>query len=182
MPADTPPNLQPTLEGEQIILRPLAPEDFEALHAIASDPLIWEQHPARDRWQREVFQRFFDDALKEPTNNGGALIVIDKSTGCVIGSSRYHGYHATKSEVEIGWTFLARSHWGGRYNSEMKRLMLDHAFTFVDRVIFLVGENNIRSQMAMERIGGVREGFVEKTDFGGPVSRSIKFVIHKCRQ
>ena len=57
-----------------------------------------------------------------------------------------------------GWTFLARSHWGGEYNREMKRLMLDHAFRFVGRVVFLIDSANHRSQRATEKIGAVRAG------------------------
>src|SRR5581483_2126567 len=147
-------DLQPHLMGDLIELRPLRPEDYPALYAVASDPLIWEQHPCRDRYQDEVFQAFFRDALA----SGGALIALDRQTGRVIGSSRFHGYNAEKSEVEIGWTFLARSHWGGAYNGEMKRLMLRHAFRFVNSVVFLVGPSNIRSQRAVEKIGGVRAG------------------------
>jgi len=121
---------------------------------VAADPLIWEQHPSRDRYQEEVFQIFFREALE----SRGALIAIDNKDGHVIGSSRYYGYDEKKSEVEIGWTFLARSHWGGAYNREMKQLMLRHAFQFVRSVVFLVGPNNIRSQRAVEKIGGVRAG------------------------
>jgi len=84
------------------------------------------------------------------------LIALDAGDGRVIGSSRFHGYDEEKSEVEIGWTFLARSHWGGAYNGEMKRLMLRHAFRFVNSVIFVVGVRNFRSQRAVEKIGGVR--------------------------
>jgi len=76
----------------------------------------------------------------------------------VIGSSRFHCYDLVRSEIEIGWTFLARSHWGGAYNAELKRLMLAHAFKFVDNVIFFIGATNIRSQRAMEKIGGIRVG------------------------
>lgn len=67
--------------------------------------------------------------------------------------SRYHGFNADAREIEIGWTFLARSHWGGRYNGELKQLMLEHAFQFVDRVIFVIGAENTRSRLAVERIG-----------------------------
>jgi RimJ/RimL family protein N-acetyltransferase len=67
--------------------------------------------------------------------------------------------------VEIGWTFLARSHWGGRYNGEMKTLMLRHAFRFVGTVIFVIGTRNLRSQRAVEKIGAVRVGF--RPDTGG---------------
>jgi RimJ/RimL family protein N-acetyltransferase len=153
--------LQPTLNGELVHLRPLRPEDWDDLCAVASDPLIWEQHPINDRYKVDVFRGFFREALE----SGGALIVIDSKDGRVIGSSRFDGYDEDKSEIEIGWTFLARSHWGGLYNGEMKRLMLGHAFRFVKRVILLVGPQNMRSQRAVERIGGVRVG--SRTDASG---------------
>ena len=145
-------DLQPTLKGELLTLRPLRPEDFHDLYAVAADPLIWEQHPNRDRHREEVFRQFFHEALE----SGGALIVIDSDSDQVIGSSRYHAYDPEKSEIEIGWTFLARSRWGGLYNREMKQLMLRHAFRFVKKVVFLVGPQNLRSQRALEKIGAVR--------------------------
>jgi len=154
-------DLQPVLHGELLGLRPLRPEDFHDLYAVASDPLIWEQHPIKDRYKEEVCNAFFREALE----SGGALIAIDSKDGQVIGSSRFHGYDKEKSEIEIGWTFLARSHWGGIYNREMKQLMLAHAFKFVNRVVFLVGPQNVRSQRAMEKIGGVRLG--SRRDAGG---------------
>lgn len=154
-------DFQPTLKGELLELRPLRAEDFHDLYAAASDPLIWEQHPVRDRYQEEVFRGFFREALE----SGAALIAIDSKDGQVIGSSRFHGYDEETSEIEIGWTFLARSHWGGVYNREMKRLMLQHAFEFVKSVIFLIGPQNVRSQRAIEKIGGVRVG--SRPDGGG---------------
>jgi RimJ/RimL family protein N-acetyltransferase len=145
------PDLQPTLEGELVTLRPLRAEDFQDLYAVASDPLLWEQHPVSDRYKPDVFAAFFREALE----SGGALTAIDKADGRVVGSSRYYGYDPEKSEIEIGWTFLARSHWGGTYNGEMKQLMLRHAFTFVDHVVFLIGPENWRSRRAIQKIGGV---------------------------
>ena len=141
--------LQPTLIGRLILVRPLGANEFEPLYAVASDPLIWEQHPESDRYQREVFQRFFDGAIE----SGGAFAVVEQATGRIIGSSRYCNLKPEESEVEVGWTFLAREFWGGEYNGELKSLMLDHAFKFVERVVFVIGENNIRSQRAVERIG-----------------------------
>jgi RimJ/RimL family protein N-acetyltransferase len=154
-------DFQPTLKGEILELRPLRAEDFHDLYAAASDPLIWEQHPVRDRYKEEVFRGFFREALE----SGAALIAIDSKDGQVIGSSRFHGHDEETSEIEIGWTFLARSHWGGIYNREMKRLMLRHAFKFVKSVIFLIGPQNVRSQRAIEKIGGVRVG--SRPDGGG---------------
>jgi N-acetyltransferase len=147
-------DLQPTLAGELLRLRPLLADDFDALYAVASDPLIWEQHPNADRHERTVFEEFFREALA----SGGAFLVLDSATGAVIGSSRYHGYDEGKSEIEIGWTFLSRAYWGGVYNGEMKELMLRHAFRFVKDVVFLVGPRNTRSQKALEKIGAVRDG------------------------
>lgn len=145
---------QPVLTGDLVELRPLRDDDFDALFAVASDPLIWAQHPASDRYREATFRAFFSQAIE----SGGALIVRDSRDGRVIGSSRFHGYDEGRGEVEIGWTFLARSHWGGRYNGEMKRLMLEHAFRFVERVVFLVGPNNHRSRRAVEKIGGIPAG------------------------
>src|SRR5436309_3016097 len=132
--------LQPVLKGDLLELRPLRREDFDALYSVAADPLVWEQHPCNDRYKLDVFEAFFREALE----SGGALIALDAKDGRVIGSSRYHGYDPKRSEIEIGWTFLARSYWGGVYNGEMKRLMLQHAFQFVKSVIFVIGPQNLR--------------------------------------
>jgi len=141
---------QPVLEGERVLLRPLRHDDWDALFAVASDPLIWAQHPAHDRWREPVFRAFFDDALA----GGGALLAIDGKSGAVIGSSRFEGLEREDGgSVEIGWTFLARICWGGVFNHDMKRLMLAHALVSVAECRFLVGENNIRSRRALERIG-----------------------------
>lgn len=150
--------MQPILRSEILEVRPLRAGDFEELFSVASDPLIWEQHPNSDRYKHDVFRKFFDEALA----SGGAFVVIDRKTGRVIGSSRFNCHDLVRSEVEIGWTFLARSHWGGIYNGELKRLMMSHAFKFVDSVIFFIGSTNVRSQRALEKLGGVRIG--TKTD------------------
>jgi RimJ/RimL family protein N-acetyltransferase len=142
-------DLQPTLKGTVIELRPLTREDFDALFTAASDPLIWEQHPESDRYTRSVFQRYFDGAIESK----GAFAIVERKSGKLIGSSRYCNLNSAEREVEIGWTFLERAFWGGAYNRELKTLMLEHAFRFVDRVLFVVGENNLRSQKALEKIG-----------------------------
>ena len=166
---------QPCLVGELIEVRPLAAEDWESLFEVASDPLIWEQHPARDRYQEKIFREFFQEALK----TGSAFVVVDRKTGKIIGSSRYFGFDPQKSSVEIGWTFLARAFWGGEYNRELKRLMLDHAFKFVDRVVFLIGVTNFRSQKALEKIGGVKIGRRDKPDLRGNIVENFVYEIER---
>jgi ABC-type lipoprotein export system ATPase subunit/RimJ/RimL family protein N-acetyltransferase len=145
---------QPHLVGELLEVRPLAAADLERLYDVARDPLLWELHPERNRWQRERFEAFFVEALA----SGGSLAVVDRADGRVIGSSRYHDYDEEHREVEIGWTFLARSHWGGLYNAELKHLMLEHAFRYVDSVVFLVASENLRSRRAVEKLGAVEDG------------------------
>jgi RimJ/RimL family protein N-acetyltransferase len=169
-------DLQPHLKGELLELRPLAPGDWDELFAVASDPLIWEQHPESDRHKEDVFKVFFREALE----SGGAFVVVDKKTQQIIGSTRFYGYDPEKSEIEIGWTFLARKFWGGRSNAEMKRLLLNHAFKFVENVVFFVGENNVRSQKAMEKIGAIKIGTVTRTYGNHPPTPNVKYVIRKC--
>ena len=168
-------DLQPHLKGELIELRPLRPDDWDELFAVASDPLIWEQHPESDRYKEDVFKIFFEDALR----SGGAFVVVDTKTQQIIGSTRFHGYDPEKSEIEIGWTFLARKYWGGRCNREMKQLMLAHAFEFVENVVFFVGENNIRSQKATEKIGAVKSGTAKKVYGNRPASLNVRYLIKK---
>ncbi len=164
-------DLQPTLKGKLVELRPLQADDYHDLYAVASDPLIWEQHPDSDRYKEGVFEGFFRQALE----SNGTLIVVDSGANRIIGSSRFHGYDERRSQIEIGWTFLARSHWGGTYNKEIKRLMLTHAFKFVNSVIFLIGLQNIRSQRAIEKIGGERAG--TRPDAGGRDSLVYKITV-----
>jgi N-acetyltransferase len=140
---------QPTLVGGSIMLRPLVPGDRAAITAAAADPLIWELHPSNDRHRPEVFAAYFDERLA----SGKALLAIDRLTGEVVGWSSYANVDLERSEVEIGWTFLVRSRWGGATNREMKRLMVDHAFRFLDVVVFLIGVDNARSRRAIEKLG-----------------------------
>ena len=102
-------DLQPTLHGSLLELRPLREDDWDALYAVASDPLIWAQHPAKDRYQEDVFREFFRVAL----GTRAALVAIERQTGQIIGSSRYHGHDAAELKIEIVWTLLARATWGG---------------------------------------------------------------------
>ena len=166
-------DLQPTLRGNLIEVRPLVLEDFKALFAAASDPLIWEQHPEKDRCQRPIFEKFFQGAM----DSGGALAVIDRKSGRIIGSSRYHNLNPAENEVEIGFTFLERAFWGGAYNGELKSLMLQHAFRFVERVVFVVGPDNLRSQKALEKIGARFLKKVPRPARDGTIDQHLVFAI-----
>jgi RimJ/RimL family protein N-acetyltransferase len=154
---------QPTLDGARVTVRPIAETDWASMFAAAADPEIWKQHPAIDRYTERVFREYFDGAI----DSGSAFAFVDNQSGKVIGSSRFHGLDLVASEIEIGWTFLSRNYWGGSYNSEIKQLMLEHAFLYVDTVVFWVGETNMRSRRAMEKIGGVLRDGVQLRDISG---------------
>lgn len=176
MTATTPFDAQPTLTGPTVTLSPLRAEDWHALFAVAADPLIWAVHPAHDRWQEPVFRRFFADAMA----SGGCLIIRDNATGAVIGSSRYDARRVEPGEVEIGWTFLARDYWGGATNREIKTLMIAHALRWFNAAVFMVGETNIRSRRAMEKIGGeLLPGRTPVFDMAGTPSPHVIYAIRQ---
>jgi N-acetyltransferase len=170
------PDFQPTLTGPTVIVRPVAADDWAELFAAGSDPEIWKVHPRSNRYTEPAFRVYFDSAVASKM----AFVFVDRATGRLIGSSRYYGYDAALSEVEIGWTFIVRSHWGGATNREVKRLMLDHAFGFVDTVVFWVGEKNWRSQGAMTKIGGVKRNGLFTRELSGATPHFI-FEIGKGR-
>jgi RimJ/RimL family protein N-acetyltransferase len=168
-------NIQPTLENDLIQLQPLEETDFEALYEVASDPLVWEQHPNKTRYQRDVFQTFFDGAIESK----GAFLIIDQKTNAVIGSTRFYDLDEKNKSVLIGYTFYGRNYWGSTYNPSVKKLMLDYAFQFLDKVYFHIGAANIRSQKAIERIGATKVREIIVAYHGEPEKLNFEYVIEK---
>lgn len=167
--------MQPTLENELVTAQPLNEDDFERLFKVASDPMIWEQHPNRERYKKDVFKTFFEGAIESK----GAFLVFDKSTKKAIGSSRYYDFDKEKSSVTIGYTFLAKDHWGTKYNHALKTIMLNHAFEYVETVYFHVGAENIRSQKAMLKLGAVKHGEIEMRYHGEEIKLNFIYKIDK---
>lgn len=169
-------NLQPTLSNDRILLLPLEEEDFEGLYAVAADPSIWEQHPNKNRWKKEVFRTFFDGAMQ----SGGAFRVVEKESGKTLGSTRFYDHNDQDSSIFIGYTFYATSCWGTGINLMVKSLMLDYIFQFVDRVYFHIGAENIRSQVAIGRLGAVKKGEEEVRYFGEAPKLNFTYEISKA--
>ncbi len=143
-------NLQPDfLEDEFVKLIPLEEKHFEELFEAASDPLIWEQHPSKDRYYREGFTTFFQAAM----DSKGSFLILDKQTNEVMGTTRFYDYDPEKSSVAIGYTFITRKFWGGPYNKSCKKLLIDYAFQHVNSILFHVGAANLRSQKAVLKLG-----------------------------
>jgi len=168
-------NIQPTLENDKAILYPLKEDDFDALYAVASDPKIWEQHPNKDRWKKEVFQTYFEGAMQSK----GAFKIVDKATGKLAGSTRVYDYKADEDSIYIGYTFIATGFWGKGLNSSVKSLLLDYLFQYVSNVDFQIGATNIRSQIAIGRIGAKKIGEEEVAYFGEPSKLNFVYRIEK---
>lgn len=166
-------DLQPILQDDSVTLTPLQQDEFEELLTVARDPLIWEQHPNPDRWKREVFRTYFDGALA----SNGAFMIRHKTNGKAIGSTRFYDHDAKSSEIKIGYTFFSRNQWGSGTNQRVKRLMLDYAFQHVKQVIFHVGAQNIRSRIAMQRLGAELIGEEEVAYFGESLAKNVVFRI-----
>jgi len=168
-------NLQPILENEKILLHPLLQSDFEMLYIIASNPKVWEQHPNKNRWQKDVFQIFFEGAIQSK----GAFKVIDKVSGSIAGSSRFYDYNEMDSSILIGYTFYGTAFWGKGINQAVKALMLDYIFQFVDSVYFHIGAKNIRSQIAIERTGAKKVDEIEVAYYGEDSKQNFVYKIIK---
>lgn len=171
-------SVQTILENENVKLIPLWEDDFERLYEVASDPKVWEQHPNKDRYQREVFRNFFKGALESK----GAFLILDKSSNEVAGSTRFYDFNVQDNSIFIGYTFYGTKFWGSKLNPQVKKLMLDYVFQFVDKVNFHVGAENIRSQKAMEKLGAVKKGETDVAYFGEGIRRNFWYVIDKPLQ
>lgn len=173
-------DLQPNhLKNNLISLFPLQENDFEELYAVANDELLWEQHPNKLRYQRAVFQNFFEGAML----SGGAFLIRDNKTNEVVGSSRFYDYNedenSTETSVLIGYTFIGRKFWGNNYNKSLKKLMLDYAFEHVNKVYFHIGAFNIRSQKAIEKIGAIKVDEFEVEYYGEDSKLNFVYLIEK---
>lgn len=169
-------NIQPILENNNVILYPLLESDFEELYSVASDPNIWKQHPNKDRWKREVFEGFFEGAI----NSKGAFKVVDKQTQTILGCTRFYDYSPEDKSILIGYTFYGTAYWGKGINHAVKRLMLDYIFQFVPTVYFHIGAENIRSQIAISRLGAIKINEQEIAYFNEPPKLNFVYAItHK---
>ncbi|MFU1858568.1 GNAT family N-acetyltransferase [Sphingobacterium sp. NGMCC 1.201703] len=163
------------LENDKVVLKLIDPSDFDALYQVAKDPLIWEQHPNKDRWKEEVFRSFFDVALESKA----AYLILDRTTGECIGSTRYYGLNETEKSIFVGFTFYARAYWGTGINPLVKEMMFDFAFNFVDKIYLHVGAENIRSQKAVERLGANKVAEKLVSYVNEPERRNFEYALEK---
>lgn len=169
-------SIQPVLENEKVILYPLQEDDFDELYTVSSDPEIWEQHPNKDRWKKEVFHIFFDGAMRSK----GAFKIVEKASGHTIGSTRFYDYNEPDNSIFIGYTFYGTAYWGRGINPLVKNIMLDYIFQFVSKVNFHIGAENTRSQIAIGRLGAVKVDEQEVTYFGE--ASKLNFVYEVLRK
>lgn len=165
--------IQQLLETERLRLIPLAEEDFTELFELASDPLVWEQHPNKNRYQPEEFRNYFKGAMESL----GAYKIVEKDTAIVIGCTRYYDFNEADNSIFIGYTFLGRQFWKQGYNQEIKSVMVQHAFTFANAVVFHIGTTNYRSQSSIEKFGAVRTGEIEIAYYGEETKKNFIYEI-----
>lgn len=168
-------SIQPVLENDQVLLLPLKEDDFEEIYQCASDEKIWAQHPNKDRWKKEVFQSFFEGAIKSK----GAFKIIDKASGDIAGSTRFYDYNDEEKSILIGYTFYATRFWGKGMNPSVKALMLEYIFRYTDKVHLHVGAANLRSQIAVIRLGANKIAEEEIAYYGEPVKLNFVYEISK---
>ena len=169
-------SIQPVLQNEEVLLMPLGSEDFERLYKVAADPEVWEQHPNKERYKREVFENFFKGAMESK----GAFLVSNKLTGDVLGCTRFYDFDEENKSILIGYTFYGTNSWGKNVNRQVKKLMLDYIFHYVETVIFHVGKENMRSIKAMEKLGALKVGEEEIAYFGELPKINVVFEIRKA--
>ena len=163
------------LQNEFIRLVPLQETDFEELYSVASNPLVWEQHPNPNRYKLEDFTNYFKGAIESK----GAFLILDAVTNETVGCSRYYDYNETDSSVLIGYTFIGTKFWGKGYNKALKKLMLDYAFQSVDKIYFHIGAFNYRSQKAIEKIGAIKVDEFEVEYYGETSKLNFVYLIQK---
>lgn len=168
-------NTQPTLENNNLLILPIQADDFEALYAVASDPKIWEQHPNKNRWHRDAFQNYFKGAIESK----GALKVIEKATGEIVGATRMYFDKDFPDAAFVGYTFFATKYWGKGVNPQVKQLMIDYLLQHVSQVLFQIGAKNIRSQIAIGRVGATKIGEQEVAYYGEPSVLNYIYSIKK---
>ncbi|MGH3145627.1 MAG: GNAT family N-acetyltransferase, partial [Rubrobacter sp.] len=126
-------NLAVVLEGGIVRLEPLAPRHEDGLFEAAGEGGIWRWMPNDASESRETFHGWFEDALaRSGAGTEAAFATLDARTGEPVGSTRYLALRPEHRGLEIGWTWLAASHWGTGANVEAKLLMLEHAFEHLD--------------------------------------------------
>lgn len=168
-------SIQQELSNDNVILKPLQKSDFNALYFLASDPEVWDQHPSKDRYKKEVFETFFKGAMESK----GAFVIVDKATDEIVGSTRFYDYDEEQNGIFVGYTFYGKAFWGKGYNSQVKKLMLDYIFDFVDHVNFHVGAENFRSRSAMEKLKANDLGEIEVEYFGESTRTNILYRLNK---
>lgn len=172
------------LRGNYVYLERLKAEDIPTLKELARDERIWEftrtllMNDAYD----EQFEKYIAIALNpNPFLPQQSFVMRDAQTGAVMGMTRFYKVEPEHKRLNIGYTWYRPEYWGKAHNKECKLLLLQYAFETLGfrRVEFEVAHKNIRSQKAVEKIGGVKEGVLRKHSLqpDGDIRHTVVFSI-----
>ncbi|RRQ48802.1 N-acetyltransferase [Maribacter algicola] len=152
------------IENTRVKLSPLTLENYEYLLPIASQEKLVQFSPS-DIETPEALKNYVLTALEQQAQKSSIpFIIFDKRTNKYAGSTRYMNIHWKNKVLHIGSTWIGKEFQGTGLNTQMKKLMLDYAFTDLDfeKVEFRVDERNIRSRKAVEKLGCRLEGILRK--------------------
>ncbi|HWB92390.1 MAG TPA: GNAT family protein [Puia sp.] len=159
------PEQLPLLRGPHIYLSFAAEADRERIRPLAKDDRIWEFTKTLmvTGTYDEQFDAYFDAALAT-VKEGQAFVTRRTTDDIIIGMTRIHSYNAKDKWAEIGHTWYIPEVWGQVHNKECKLLLLQFLFEQAGlcRVQFRVAHQNLRSQRAVAKIGGTKEGVLRK--------------------
>ena len=155
------------LKGKYVYLEALQPEHYDVLLRLAKDERIWEF--TKTLLINDTYEQQFREYLNVPLNPANAetirgFVIRETQTNDIIGMTRFYDIDEKNKRLNIGYTWYLPRVWGKVHNKECKLLLLNYVFDKLNfnRAGFEVAHQNIRSQKAVEKIGGVREGELRK--------------------
>lgn len=172
------------LAGKHVYLRLLQANDRETIRPMAKDERIWEFTKGlmiNDTYD-EQFDRYFDMALDPKALNGQqAFVIHDAKDNAILGMTRLYEFNPKDKRAAIGYTWYVPAVWGKVHNKECKLLLFQYLFEHLqfNRAELHVAHQNVRSQKAVEKIGGVREGVLRKYGYrpDGAIRDTVVFSI-----
>ena len=170
-----------TLSGPVVTLEPLRRRHLWGLGQAAQGTDIWQYMAANLAGTGSLEPWFVEARRLEKAAQQLPFAIRTTQGGALIGSTRYLNIAPEHRRLEIGWTWLAPNHWGGRANAAAKLLLFEHAFETLgaQRVELRTDALNQRARRAISKLGVVEEGLLRRhmVVAGGRVRDTVQFAV-----
>jgi len=153
-----------SLENEKVLLSPLTLGNYENLIEVASQEKLVQYSPS-DIYTPKTLKNYVEKALHQKQEKTSIpFVIFDKKKQQFAGSTRYMNINLNYKTLEIGATWIGHEFQGTGLNSQVKHLMINHAFDTMkfEKIEFRIDERNMRSRKAVEKLGGILEGILRK--------------------